>query len=177
MPSNRGLASHRAVSPVSDSNEFVDGLLATLESSDVMTGSCRFDNHGAFRELKPRLYLLRSVLAGFIRVPADPSSLDNDRPQRPARSRDPPPVLLDLAGGAAERGGGPMPMWSAHARAEPTQIPSWQAVPKTNGVVHFDNIPSHEPQPCNTSRRFGPQRAMSEMHADLLVPQDRKSTR
>ena len=40
MPSNRGLANHRAVSPISDSNTFIAGFSATSESNDLMTGSC-----------------------------------------------------------------------------------------------------------------------------------------
>src|SRR5215469_9569820 len=96
-----------------------------------------------FATSNPGLCLLRSVLAGFIRVPADPSSLDNDRPQRPARSRDPPLFLLDLAGGAAERGGGPMPMWSADARAEPAQLPFWQ-VSQNGNYLHL--VHSHQSQ-------------------------------
>src|SRR5215469_3713375 len=39
--SNRGLASHRAVSPTSESTELVTAFLVTSESSDLMTGSCR----------------------------------------------------------------------------------------------------------------------------------------
>src|SRR6266702_639366 len=41
MPSNRGLANHLAVSPISDSNELMAGFSATSESNDLMTGSCR----------------------------------------------------------------------------------------------------------------------------------------
>src|SRR5690349_9935465 len=41
MPSNRVLASQVAVSPISDSNEFMVGFPATSESDDLMTGSCR----------------------------------------------------------------------------------------------------------------------------------------
>src|SRR6516165_3842717 len=39
--SNRGLANHVAVSPISHSNEFMAGFQATSESNDLMTGSCR----------------------------------------------------------------------------------------------------------------------------------------
>jgi hypothetical protein len=41
MPSNRGLASHLAVSPISESNEFMAGFSATFESNDFITSSCR----------------------------------------------------------------------------------------------------------------------------------------
>src|SRR6516162_7865951 len=41
MPSNRGLASHAEVSPISDSNEFMAGFPATSESNDLIAGSCR----------------------------------------------------------------------------------------------------------------------------------------
>jgi hypothetical protein len=40
MPSNRGLANHLAVSPISDSNELMAGFPAACESDDLMAGSC-----------------------------------------------------------------------------------------------------------------------------------------
>src|SRR5215470_19901094 len=55
MPSNRGLASHVAVSPISDSNEFMAGFPATSESNVLMTGSCRSLHRGTSRDLDTQI--------------------------------------------------------------------------------------------------------------------------
>src|SRR6516162_4056333 len=69
--SNRGLASHAAVSPISDSNEFMAGFPATSESNDLMTGSCHSCTAVFLTTSIPRFYMMR-VPAGRIHVPASP---------------------------------------------------------------------------------------------------------
>src|ERR1700730_14297110 len=59
MPSNRGLADHLAVSPISDSNELMAGFSATSESNDLMTGSFRSCTAALLATSKSRFCVMR----------------------------------------------------------------------------------------------------------------------
>src|SRR5215471_348459 len=69
MPSNRGLASHLAVSPVSDSSELVAGFSATPESNVLITNSCRSSTAAPLATPTPRFCDAGATPAGHIHVP------------------------------------------------------------------------------------------------------------
>src|SRR5690242_6247615 len=73
MPSNRGLANHLAVSPISESSELMTGFSATFESNDFITSSCRSRTAALPRDLEIQFLCDASAVpAQYIHVLADP---------------------------------------------------------------------------------------------------------
>src|SRR5215472_13021954 len=119
-PSNRGLANHVAVSPISDSNEFMAGFPATSESNDLMAGSCRSCTAVLLAISIPR-FCATQVLPRPDAYMYWPSPLPRPRPvfviEVDARQSDAPPSLersgdpdlspSDPAAGTPDRGEGP----------------------------------------------------------------------
>src|SRR5215510_9027823 len=140
MPSNRGLASHAAVSPISDSNEFMAGFPATSESNDLMTGSCR-----SYTAVLNAISIPRFCVTQVPPRPHPymywPSPLPRPRPvfviEVDVRQSDAPPSLersgdpdlspSDPAAGTPNRGEGPRTAPAATPRADHTADPRWAA--------------------------------------------------
>src|SRR5215469_11976582 len=87
-PSNRGLANHVAVSPISHSNEFMAGFPAASESNDLMTGSCRSCTALLLAISIPR-FCVTQVPPRPGSVPSDPAAGTPDRGEGPRTA--PPP--------------------------------------------------------------------------------------